>query len=86
LTTTIPTLATAGNHTITVTDGTTTTATTVTVTASGTSGGSSGLPVTGSSNSLPLSQAGAALEAAGALVVLGVRRPAAKQDSTDVLV
>ena len=72
-----------GTYTITVSGGQTTGSTTVTVAASG---GGGGLPVTGSSNSLPLTQTGAALVAAGALVVFGVRRSTAKNVREDVTV
>ena len=72
-----------GTYTITVSGGQTTGSTTVTVAASG---GGGGLPVTGSSNSLPLTQTGAALVAAGALVVFGVRRSASKNVREDVTV
>ena len=72
-----------GTYTITVSGGQTTASTTVTVAASG---GGGGLPVTGSSNSFPLTQAGAALVAAGALVVFGVRRSESKNVQEDVTV
>lgn len=79
----IPAPTNVGTYTITATDGTTTSSTTVTVAVSG---GGSGLPITGSSASLPLAQAGAALVAAGALVVFSVRRSASENAREDVSV
>jgi LPXTG-motif cell wall-anchored protein len=64
----------AGEHTVTASDGTNTQVLTFTVVAATAVNAAGTLPYTGSSSSLPAAQIGAGLVAAGAVLVLTVRK------------